>query len=68
MTDIIPIGKFDKRIEQVVNHLVGTELPLSNAMTPTERNDVEFTRQVLSKIFIHPLTNKWMRKYVTTKL
>lgn len=68
MTDIIPVGKFEKRIEQVVNHLVGTKLPLSNAMTPVERNNIDFTREVLSKVIRRSPETVWERINVTPKL
>ena len=58
----------EKRIEQIVNHLVGTNLPLMSVLTVRERDDVTTMRQIYAQIFVHPLTKKWMRLYVTPKL
>lgn len=57
----------EKRINEIVNHLVGTKLPLMSVLTVRERDNVETMRQILGQIFVHPLTKKWMR-YVTPKL
>lgn len=50
-----------KRIEEVVNHLVGTSLPLHAAMTQVERSDVDFTRAVLNKMVRRAPHLKWER-------
>lgn len=55
------------RIEKIIDHLVGSRLPLSTALSKVDLSNHEIIAEVLKKIRRNPLTDKWER-YDTTQL
>lgn len=51
--------KQEKRIEQVIKHLLGTELPITATITDTESKTDEFITAFYKKMYRDPSTLKW---------
>lgn len=55
------MDKREKRIKEVIEHLLGTKLALYKTLTEAEQNDVAFVRDILTQITQTAPNYKWER-------